>query len=69
MRKKILGTDLKVSAIGFGCMGMIQIQKRQCKIKTLPFLMKNFVLYRHTVFNKSIDSETQQLVGYFDDLF
>ena len=38
-------------------------------LKTLPFLMKNFVLYRHTVFNKSIDSGTQQLVGYFDDLF
>ena len=30
---------------------------------------KNSVLYRHTVFNKSIDSGTQQPVGYLNDFF
>ena len=34
-----------------------------------PYSLAAGNLYRHTVFNKSVDSGTQQLVGYFNDLF
>ena len=38
------------------------------KSRHCPF-WKNFVLYRHTVFNESIDPRTQQPIGYFNDFF